>query len=370
MLFKRKQTLSVNDTPLKSEKQRRTETDLAALRLQVKNTSKVKVYLAIITIITIISPLICARIMSNTERFTDFAAERFHLATANKPGRQAALQNVNRWLTSKDTPFQSGYANLWWVDAQLVNTVAKNAQQAGGQAVETQYWSHQLSFTDLSDGTTRNIAQLVSVMDGVASPVGSPSILPLPADGSNDQQNYVPEDKARLDQAPTLADVVNAWAKAYVGKDPSALTVLVGDPDTQHAYQPANVGVFKSASVDWLIGVDNEGNPVPKSSDTDHKYGAASLTVQFTPYAKAGELSEDERRQSMSVSSTMSIGVLIANPSSGSARIVDWNASGVLSQLKPYANAIPKDQLSVFSGATDNEGAAATDAPSVESGQN
>lgn len=132
MLFKRKQTLSVDDTPLKSEKQRRTETDLAALRLQVKNTSKVKVYLAIITIITIISPLICARIMSNTERFTDFAAERFHLATANKPGRQAALQNVNRWLTSKDTPFQSGYANLWWVDAQLVNTVAKNAQQAGG----------------------------------------------------------------------------------------------------------------------------------------------------------------------------------------------------------------------------------------------
>lgn len=360
MLFKRKQTLSVDDTPLKSEKQRRNEIDLEALRLQRKSTSKVKVLLVVLLIVGIISPIITMRIAANTEAFTDMASEQFHLVTANKPGRQAALQNVNKWLTASDTPFQSGYANLWWVDAQHVNTITSTSGGNAGSGTQTQYWSHQLSFTDLSDGATRNIAQLVAVSDGVASAVGNPSILPLPSDGSASQTSYMPDEEARIDQAATLKDVVNAWAKAYTGKDPSALTVLVGDPDTNHAYQPACVGTFKSASVDWLIAVDGEGAPVKAKDGAAPKYGAASLTIQFSPYPKKGDLNADEQRQASSVTSTMSVGVLIADPSSGSARIVDWNAAGVVSKLRPYANAVSKEQLVTANASETDDVAGAT----------
>lgn len=56
---------------------------------------------------------------------------------------------------------------------------------------------------------------------------------------------YTPSD-TRIDQAASFQNVVNAWAKAYIGKDSNAFTVLVGDPNSEHAYQPAAIGTFKT----------------------------------------------------------------------------------------------------------------------------
>mgnify|MGYP006922391553 CR=1 FL=1 len=41
-----------------------------------------------------------------------------------------------------------------------------------------------------------------------------------------------------LDNSNTLDNLIKTWAKAYVGKDMNAFTVLIADPDTNHIYQP------------------------------------------------------------------------------------------------------------------------------------
>ena len=60
-------------------------------------------------------------------------------------------------------------------------------------------------------------------------------MLPLKASGAGGAQSYTPSGYSRIDQASSFQNVVNAWAKAYIGKDSNAFTVLVGDPNSEHA---------------------------------------------------------------------------------------------------------------------------------------
>ena len=94
-----------------------------------------------------------------------------------------------------------------------------------------------------------------------------------------------------------IQNVVNAWAKAYIGKDSNAFTVLVGDPNSEHAYQPAAIGTFKNVSINWLVECDKNGQSVPKEQSSDTPpYAAASISITFEPYAAMRDSSDKGKR--------------------------------------------------------------------------
>lgn len=349
-----------DDNPLKSQTERDNDIELDALKLAIRKRNKWKALLLIAPLVMIICLIGTIRLSNHMDAFTSEFASLYKTSISEKPGRQTALQAVNKWMSGSDNPFQSGYTNLWWTGAQLADT--KTTVNSGGEGdVTTQYWSHSMVFTDKSDGSTRSITQLVAVTDGICTPVGAPSILPLQAEGADKSGTYTPNTEARIDQPATLQNVVNAWAKAYVGKDANALTVLVGDPNTNHAYQPASVGTWKGASVNWLVQCDEHGKVVTGKASADPKYGAAGLTISFAPYPAAAK---DDANQSGSQGSqgtaSMSITVLVSQPASGSARIVDWGPDGAVSSLSPYANAVDRNLLGSSSQSADDDVDAAT----------
>ena len=164
-------------------------------------------------------------------------------------------------------------------------------------------------------------------------------MLPLKASGAGGAQSYTPSGYSRIDQASSFQNVVNAWAKAYIGKDSNAFTVLVGDPNSEHAYQPAAIGTFKNVSINWLVECDKNGQSVPKEQSSDTPpYAAASISITFEPYA-AMQDSSDKGSDTSSSDNTggstvkTNITVLVKNPTSGNAKIIDWGADGSVRTL-------------------------------------
>lgn len=253
---------------------------------------------------------------------------------SEKPGKQAALTEVSQWLTSEASPFPEGTRDLQWDGATETNSYTDSSSSAE-TPVRIEQWSHKFTFVTVSDNQPHKVAQLVTVTDGVAVATGDPSIIPADPEGdtSNDSDG-APEGYRTLEASSGLDDLVTSWAKAYVGADNSALTVLVGDPNDSHAYQTLNVGTFENASVNWSVWQD-----VKNTDDaTSGEYGAVGVKISFTPY---GQNEDGTKRQAASTSLTL----LIDNPTSGSAKIVDWGANGDLKSLKPYRHAVDKSVL-------------------------
>lgn len=271
---------------------------------------------------------ISLRSYSSFTALTSYVTEQSAVSSEDKPGKQAAMQSVESWLSGSSSPFPKGADNLLWDGAVKVS---ETADSNGGAS--TVYWSHSFSFIDRRTGNTRRVSQLVAVKDDVSSPQGTPTVLPLSAIGTSSGSSAAPDGYPTLTQSDSLTSVIEAWAKAYVGNDSSALTVLVGDPDSNHAFLPAAVGEFDSASINWSVWAgDGKGENVAEGS----KYGAASVTVSFKPTA-AGDDSQQ---------ASTTITVLVKSPTSGAAKVVDWGADGSVSALRPYSHAVDKSLIS------------------------
>lgn len=272
-----------------------------------------------------------------------YTTNQLNQSTSEKPGKQEAIRAVNAWLASENNPpYPSGFSNLTWDGARKIdsNTDAETK-------VTTERWSHTLSFTDKADGSTRKVAQLVAVAGGIPTAQGKPSVLPAEITGSGNTDTSAPKAYYSLSQSDAMLTLVQQWAKAYLGKDTNALTVLVGDPDASHGYAPANMGVFKSAGINWAVSLQKR--PTDGSSveiDKNPEYGAASVTMTFTPYgAKEGS--------AQGVSTTMT--VLIKNPTTGAAKVVDWGADADVESLKEYANALDKTRITKSSESAEDQ---------------
>lgn len=357
------------DSDFYDENERKQSIEWDAWKAALKNTRKWKILILIFIFTGFISPILAVNANNNVIDIGRTLGTLYKESQGEKPGRQAALAAVNAWLTSDNPPFASGVANIWWDDAEKVEESTDSSTNT-----TTAYWTHHLSFTDLSDGSTRDVTQLVSVTNGVAKAVGQPTILPKAVNSSSAQDAFTPTGYNRLDQSDSLNNVASAWAKAYVGKDSSALTVLVADPNSNNAYQPAALGTFKGATVNWIVECDKDGKPTPKDQQNENpEYGAASITIAFQPYPKQSNDTNSTKQDTVqsSVSSRMNITVLIKNPTQGSAKIVDWGADGLISTLKPYANAIDKQLISANTSADegDTTGDTSTSTPSTDSAQ-
>ncbi len=178
---------------------------------------------------------------SGYAEWQDAASSALSARTVDKsgPGKGVALRAVNSYLRSEQTPFLKGVEDLSW------DSAAKVSSGKDGEGKMVGYWSHRFTFVALPDRVTRKVAQLVSVSDGVAQAVGSPSLLPLDAGSVSAGQVAAPANYTAIQQSDTLKNVVDSWAEAYVGGDRSKLTVLVADPSggSSHVvdWEPAGV---------------------------------------------------------------------------------------------------------------------------------
>ena len=273
-----------NETDLfADEKERKNEIELTAWKKALKNTRKWKVLIVLFVCTGLVAPMISVRAINTLTDMGSYLTEKYKEISGDKPGKQVALQSVYGWLDDDNGAFQYGYANLWWNGATEVGTSTSD----GSDGETTQYWSHQMSLTDKSDGSTRDITQLVAVTDGVATAVGTPTVLPKTVTSTSGTDTYRPDGYVQLDQNTSLTTVVGAWAKAYVGKDPNALTVLVGDPNSEHVYQPASLGSYLNSSIEWLVQCTKDGKVVDKKNKSDNpEWAAASVSISFKPYER------------------------------------------------------------------------------------
>lgn len=261
-----------------------------------------------------------------------------------QPGKSVALRNVNAWLTGNSTPFPAGVSNIMWDGAVKTADYTDNATTT---PVNVQHWVHTFEFTD-HDGNVRRISQITVIRDGVASAPNDPSILPPDATPKTSGQSTKPNGYLQLDDATILDNLIKTWAKAYVGKDMNAFTVLIADPDTNHVYQPANIGVLENVAQNWAVWqTKTDGGDKDKATSG---YAVVSVTIGFRPYT-ADDSDNQEGRTPQTAHTTLSL--LVKDPQSGSAKIVDWDSDGMIDTLKPYANALSKDNVSM--SATDDE---------------
>lgn len=258
----------------------------------------------------------------------DEAARTLARQSAAKPGQDAALQAVGQWASASSSPFPKGIADLQCVGAE------KTGSSTDDNNVTTTYWTYKFAFLDPSAGNVRTVTQLVSVRGSSVSAVGSPSLVGVFASQQSGSASNAPQPQnlPELDQTDSLNDAVAAWAKAYVGSDSDALTVTVADPNGSHKYQAQNLGAFKTSGINWLVSMEKDSNG---KAPAHPKLAAASVTIGFQAPA------------AQTVSQT-TLTVLIMNPTTGAAHVVDWSGDGNVNALRKYAHAVPEAALTQF----------------------
>lgn len=330
------------------------EEEIARRALKERAKGRSHVWRNTIIIFILVAALSCVISLRGINLIQNVAGAVNEMISSNddQPGREEAIRNVNEWLTDDSTPFPDGIANLQWVDATHVGD-RDNASETEA------LWSHRFTFTDLRTGETRTVAQLVSVSGDVAAASGNPSILPGKPAGSADSSSSAPDGYPTLTQSNSLTNAIQQWAKAYVGENSDSLTVLVADPNADHGYQSAGLGTFENVTLNWAVWTHDpeDANAEPEE---DSGWGAVSVTVSFTPVSETRE--EDDPTSNASTTLTL----LVENPGSGSARVVDWGADCDLDALSPYAQAV--DRADVTSNDDEDEDARSANGKGVDAG--
>ena len=335
---KKKQKHSADSSPMENYEQTMSAglSDLKDILAYRKQTMRGTAKWRVMIVFACISGLLCmGLLLKNSSDFTAVTknvASQMKTMNEDKPGKQEAMRAVYEWVGEGKGAFPQGATNYSWDGAKKVRSTTDSESK-----VTTEYWSHTISFISKSDVTTRTVVQLVTVKDGVATASGDPTILPMDVTQSDTGSSTTPTGYMTFSQPDSLSNAIAAWAKAYVGKDSNALTVLVGDPNSKHAYMPAKVGTYQSSTINWAVSTKKVDAKSSSKRDDNPEYGAVSVSVTFTPYGVAKDSSQTV---------TTDITLLVKEPAKGSARIVDWGADASIDTLKAYANAVSSTLIS------------------------
>lgn len=315
------------------------------------HVSAITVILIVSIIMSMLSITISLKSSGNIQLLADNIQTILDAKHDNNPGRDVALESVNSWLSGDSTPVPNGFSNLSWVTSTKVQDSDKG-----------ELWSHEFDFTDTRTGATRKVSQLVLVGKSSSTAVGEPTIFPSAATGDASTSSMAsPTGYKDMDNGQnSVKNVVSQWAQAYVGSDSTSLTVLVGDPKTSHAYKPAGLGAYKSSSVNWAVWCTQNGKPAEKGAG----YAAVSVSITFTPKYDAPEttgVDGEQTEQDQPSDATTRFTVLVAKPTSGAAKVVDWGADGSLKTLRPYSQAVSSSSASVGDSDDSTDSAGSSD---------
>ena len=148
-----------------TEDKRKNEVELTAIKRAMRNTRWWKVFITVFMIAGIVAPVISIHAISTLQDMGSMLSAKYKEISVDKPGKQAALASVNKWLDTNKGPFRYGTTNLLWDSATKVGS---SDEDTGTGKEHTDWWSHQFSLTDLSDGSTprRNPAHFMEEQRG------------------------------------------------------------------------------------------------------------------------------------------------------------------------------------------------------------
>lgn len=128
-----------------------------------------------------------------------------------------------------------------------------------------------------------------------------------------------------LQPSQALSTLITQWSTALMGSDSDALTVLIGDPNPNAAYQALGLGVVENATIEKAsyasIGVLDKNE-----AKSDHALLRVTITLK-------GRGAQDVQTQ-------FTYDVTVVNPD-GTPKILAWGAPGLAEQLTDYSNRLP-----------------------------
>ena len=105
-----------------TEDKRKNEVELTAIKRAMRNTRWWKVFITVFMIAGIVAPVISIRAISTLQDMGSMLSAKYKEISVDKPGKQAALASVNKWLDTNKGPFRYGTTNLLWDSATKVGS--------------------------------------------------------------------------------------------------------------------------------------------------------------------------------------------------------------------------------------------------------
>lgn len=230
-------------------------------------------------------------------------------ADLNPIGKQVAWSTVEQWL---------GDGQLGG-EARVVSWDGGDAAPVGdGQDRETAIVH---VFAVSTDQGWWRVEQTVRA-DGL-TPLGSPAVEPIPMDeaATPDSTPAWDGELGTLQATETLDRLADQWARALMGGDDDALTVLMND-DPRATYTALHLGDVDSTSVERLAYLDK--GRVNRNKGTSDR-AAMRVSVSLKPVAQDAQ------------GARFTYDLLVADPD-GTPRVLAWGAPGTGGTLAEHAN--------------------------------
>lgn len=266
-------------------------------------------------------------------------------------GRAVAMTAVDRWLAGNPAPLPGGVLVSLDEMEELPAQVPDPSGTSGEQTPPT-LQAHTLTVRD-GAGMRYQVQVLVARNDaGDVAAVGTPSLNPVPS--SPEWATSVspwPNQKGTT-AGESVEAAVAAWVEAFASGDPARLRLAVGDPDTDHAYQPMTGVVSADGDVTGAAWVtDKDGEP---TSQMIVQVGVRFIWPGSDPQRPPAVATYD---------------LLVDGADSAAPTVVAWGGSGTGPILRPYQNALRGWDLSaVTPPALGDRDASGTTAPGDVSG--
>lgn len=259
-----------------------------------------------------------------------------------------AIGEMTAYLNSDPAPLTGGWVVSW--------DSAENVSRANPKADDDEL-SLQLHTMTVADANglyySAQVTLRIDDTEGAAI-VGEPSIVPkVPSVAVS--SSAVPWPSAEsITVSEDVTRAVDVWAAAFMGNDPAALRLVVGDRDSNHSYMPL-VGVeFVSATVNAATvtadGYDSTGQVVDNPS-------VVVLNVTLT--GDRGQTDED----GSPVYPTYTLDLLVVDADTAAPQVVAWGGTGSGLELSAYVNAISGRSIGIDD---DSQTVAPTTDPATE----
>lgn len=282
-------------------------------------------------------PAVLALVIALAQLITTQAGDQPQAFSDSEPTavRAQALDTVSDWLSSDKSPLTEAKVEGWDGAEKLEwpETTEKKDRTY-------QVWVARVLVSTDSNNYVAGVQ--VTVDDEGTSVTGAPSLEAIPSTANknsiSDGSQWPGTSAVPASDAVTRA--VQAWADAYVSGNSTTLTTIMADPDTKHSYIPISGFTSVTATVNT-----SAYHAYSKGNKPDESQLMVSVTLAC-------------KRDGQSQLAQLTFDLLVADPTTGSAKVTAWGAPGSGPTLTPYTNAITT---------SDTEGTA-TPMPSITPG--
>ncbi len=257
--------------------------------------------------------------------------------TNSSPGKAAAIDAVNTWLSTTPEPLPGGRLVSW--DGYRVLPQAKALNTASPK------YRVELHFFTLASGTGSATLYFHTSLEVIVDPIygvkvtSTPTLLPeIPSNPSGLQTASTWPGYVSVQAPQPVADAVTAWAAAFTSGKPEVLRLAVGDPNPAHAYLPLSGVLAKQISI---VSTASVPLPDPKAIPTQMLV-RVEFQLDWTVTATPSPSSSPTASKTLP---TATYDLLVDGANTAAPRVVSWGGPGSGPSLKPFSTAANTKQI-------------------------